>query len=87
VDKTGLTGYYDFSLQFAIDPGMMRGGPGPAMAGPGGPPGGGASPPPDDASGPTLMTALQEQLGLRLESGKGPVDVLVVDHVEQPSAN
>lgn len=40
-----------------------------------------------DASGPTLFTALQEQLGLRLESTKAPVDVLVVDHVEEPTAN
>jgi uncharacterized protein (TIGR03435 family) len=36
---------------------------------------------------PPLFTALQEQLGLKLEAGKGPVDVLVIDHVERPSAN
>jgi len=42
---------------------------------------------PSDAPGPSLFTALEEQLGLRLESTKAPVDVLVVDHVEQPSAN
>jgi uncharacterized protein (TIGR03435 family) len=40
-----------------------------------------------DHSGPTLFTAVQEQLGLKLESGKGPVEVLVIDHVEKPSAN
>lgn len=40
-----------------------------------------------DALGPSLFTALQEQLGLRLESTKAPVDVLVIDHVEQPSPN
>lgn len=40
-----------------------------------------------DAPGPSLFTALQEQLGLRLESTKAPVDLLVVDHVEEPSAN
>jgi uncharacterized protein (TIGR03435 family) len=38
-------------------------------------------------SGPTLFTALQEQLGLKLESSKGPVQVLVIDHIEMPSDN
>ena len=38
-------------------------------------------------TGPTIFTAVQEQLGLRLESGKAPVDVVVIDHVERPSAN
>jgi uncharacterized protein (TIGR03435 family) len=38
-------------------------------------------------SGPSLFTALQEQMGLRLEAIKGPVDTIVVDHVEMPSEN
>jgi uncharacterized protein (TIGR03435 family) len=43
--------------------------------------------PPTEVVGPSLFTALQQQLGLKLESTKGPVDVLVIDEVEKPSAN
>ena len=42
---------------------------------------------PTDTSGPSLFTAVSEQLGLKLESQKGPVSVLVVDHIEEPSSN
>ena len=42
---------------------------------------------PSDNTGPSIFTALTEQLGLKLEAGKGPVDVYVVDHVERPSDN
>lgn len=43
--------------------------------------------PPPTPDGPTIFTAVQEQFGLKLESGKGPVDVLVIDSVEKPSGN
>jgi bla regulator protein blaR1 len=76
VDKSGLTGNYDFTLEWAPE------GPAPPPAG--GPPSGAAPP---DQSGPDIFTAIQEQLGLKLESTKGPVDVLVIDHIEKPSAN
>jgi len=81
-DKTGLTGKYDFELHWAPDdaPSAVAGG---AQAGP----------PANDASvdsdvdGPSLFTALEEQLGLKLEPEKGPVDVIVIDHIERPSEN
>jgi len=47
---------------------------------------GGSAPPPDQ-EGPPLVTAIQEQLGLKLESAKGPLDVMVLDHIERPSVN
>jgi bla regulator protein BlaR1 len=68
LDKTGLTGRYDFSLQWTPDDSP-----------------GGA--PLLDSSGGSLFTALQEQLGLKLEPQKGPVEVLVIDHVARPSEN
>jgi uncharacterized protein (TIGR03435 family) len=75
VDKTGLTGFYDIKLQWTPDPV-------PADA---------AAPrpevPPVDSNGPSLFTALEEQLGLKLESSKGPVDVLVIDSVSRPTEN
>ena len=81
VDKTGLTGNYDFTLKWTPDETqgqMFRG------AGDGAPR---DAAPPADASGPSIFAALQEQLGLKLESQKGPVDTLVIDHVERPSEN
>ena len=46
-----------------------------------------AGPPPSDGCGPSLFTAIQEQLGLKLESAKAPVEVLVIDNAEKPSEN
>ena len=86
VDKTGLTGAYDVTLDFSPE-GMGPGPKGPA-------PEEGAEANPAEAprdsndSGPTIFTALQEQLGLKLESRKGPVDLLVVESVEKvPTKN
>jgi uncharacterized protein (TIGR03435 family) len=76
VDKTGLTGKYNFSLEFAPDFSMMKPPPGPMTA-----------PPPPDITGPSIYTALQEQLGLKLQPGTGTIDAVVVDHVEHPSDN
>jgi uncharacterized protein (TIGR03435 family) len=42
---------------------------------------------PADASGPSIFTAVQEQLGLKLEGQKGPVEILVIEQVERPSEN
>lgn len=73
-DKTGLTGFFEIKLQWAPDVGQ---GDGPLQP----------LPSPVDPSGPSLFTAIQEQLGLRLESTKGPVEVIVIDSVQKPSEN
>ncbi len=86
VDKTGLTGAYDVTLDFSPE-GM---GPGPKGPGPPGAGGGNPAEAPRDSNdnGPGIFTALQSQLGLKLESRKGPVDLLVVDSVEKtPTEN
>lgn len=77
IDKTGLSDTYDFDLSYTPDPSQAAG------FGPSGPD---ALPPPDP-NGPSIFTAVQEQLGLKLESGKGPVEVLVIEHAEKPDAN
>jgi uncharacterized protein (TIGR03435 family) len=70
VDRTGLSGRYDLSVQFAemdvVTPSTLN-----------------------DAAvdGPSIFTALSEQLGLRLESARAPVDVVVIDHIERPTPN
>jgi uncharacterized protein (TIGR03435 family) len=83
VDKTGLTGKYDFTLQWTPD--ENQGGALRAPEGGGPSPADGAAPP--ESSGPSIFTALQEQLGLKLESQKGAVETIVIDHVEKPSEN
>jgi bla regulator protein blaR1 len=67
LDRTGLTGEFDFTLDYEKDPDA----------------------PPGNLSlvGPAMFTAFQEQLGLKLESTKAPLEVIVVDHAEQPSPN
>jgi uncharacterized protein (TIGR03435 family) len=77
VDKTGLAGNYDFTIQCA--PGEIR------ALGDGGEWIDNA--PPTESAGASLLTALQEQLGLKLKPEKLPVEVLVIDHVEKPSEN
>jgi uncharacterized protein (TIGR03435 family) len=81
VDKTGLTGNWDYKLDWTPDDASLLvskgGGDGAA--------GDGVSTP--ENSGPSLFTAVQEQLGLKLESVKTPADVIVIDQIEQPTPN
>jgi bla regulator protein BlaR1 len=72
VDQTGLGGTYDFTIEFAPEPSN------PLLTILG------VQPDPD---GPTFLDAVREQLGLKLESTKGPIQALVIDHVERPSEN
>jgi uncharacterized protein (TIGR03435 family) len=74
VDRTGLDRYYDFTLEWMPEPGLE------ARKG-------GAPEVPLASDGPNLFTALREQLGLKLESRKAPVEVFVIDHAEKPEAN
>ena len=66
IDKTGLTGKYDFQLQWTNNENAETG---------------------PETNWPSLFTAIQQQLGLKLEPAKGPVPVMVIDHVEKPSGN
>jgi uncharacterized protein (TIGR03435 family) len=84
LDKTGLTGRYDFTWQF--NQGAASGGRGAQP--PAGGPAGGANPAASaDSEPPSIFTVLQEELGLKLDSGKGPVEIIVIDHIERPSGN
>jgi uncharacterized protein (TIGR03435 family) len=72
IDKTGIKGLFDLHLEFSPDEAT------PGMA-PGSPD--------DPGRGPSIFTAVQEQLGLKIERAKGPGEFLVIDHVERPSEN
>lgn len=82
VDKTGLTGKYDYTLSWTPDEDSLQL-MGLQIPGP---------PPEEDGKsqqpvGPSIFSAVQEQLGLKLEKRKEPIDVIVIDHVEKPSPN
>jgi uncharacterized protein (TIGR03435 family) len=72
LDRTGLSGRYDFDLEFTPDETVFGGALGKGA---------------DDATKPNLNAAIQQQLGLRLEATKGPVQALVIDYVGRPSEN
>jgi uncharacterized protein (TIGR03435 family) len=83
IDRTGLTGGFDFELKWTPDENESFG-PKEMMRADGAAPGG---PPPSDPAGPSIFTALQEQLGLKLETQKGPVEILIIDGAERASEN
>jgi uncharacterized protein (TIGR03435 family) len=82
LDKTALTGFYNVTLQWTADRAQA---PAPNALDNG--QRGAESPSASDPSWPSIFTAIQEQLGLKLEEGKGPVEIIVIDHVERPSGN
>jgi uncharacterized protein (TIGR03435 family) len=78
IDQTGLQERYDFTLKWTPDDSQFIGMRPPGMS----------MPASDDPNAPpNLFTAIQEELGLKLEAVKMPVGVMVIDHVERPSAN
>jgi uncharacterized protein (TIGR03435 family) len=79
VDKTSFTGRFALHLEFAMDD-ALAGLPDSQGLDESGQPA-------DHAARPTIRTALQEQLGLKLQASTGPVDVFVIDHVERPAGN
>jgi uncharacterized protein (TIGR03435 family) len=74
VDKTGLTGKFDFTLEFRPG-GQLSAAPG----------GGAAQLPPEVEARAVFFTAIQEQLGLKVENTRTPVEVYVIDKVQKPS--
>jgi bla regulator protein blaR1 len=82
IDETGTAGNFDYDLEFRSDPALLGRGPGGGF--PTGPlPSGETS----DSAGVPIFTAVQEQLGLRLDSRRAPVEVLVIDSAAQPTTN
>lgn len=81
IDKTGLSGKYDFDMEWAPEPG--QGG----LESIGLPPDPNFRPPPVDPNLPSIFTAVQQQLGLRLDSAKASFDMVFIDSVEKPSEN
>lgn len=79
-DKTGLKGMYDVTLEYAREPNLSANVPN-------GGPAGNASPVPSDPAGPSLLSAIEEQLGLKLVSSRGPMQVIVIEHMDKPDAN
>lgn len=79
-DKTGLTGKYNFTMTFQMAQGF---GPGP----PGGPAPAAATGADAEDPQPSIFTAVQDNLGLKLQPGTGTIDTVVVEHVERPSAD
>jgi uncharacterized protein (TIGR03435 family) len=79
-DQTGLTGGFDYDLAFEADPALLGKGPGGGLP-PGPPP---PAPAQTSSDGVSIFAAVQQQLGLRLDSRTAPVDVLVVDSAQQP---
>jgi uncharacterized protein (TIGR03435 family) len=77
VDKTGLPDQYDFTLTYAPEPGQTGSPVAPPFE----------APAQADPNRPSLFAALEEQLGLRLATNRGPVDIVVIDGVERPTAN
>lgn len=73
IDETGLTGSYDFKLQWNPEQDQLAASPQPELN--------------DPSAAPSIFAALTDQLGLRLESKKGPVVVYVIEKVERPSEN
>ena len=81
LDRTGISGNYDIKLEWTPDESEAPMLKSPPDAG------AGAAPPAPEAAGPSVFTAIQEQLGLKLEAQKGPVEVMVIDHIEKASEN
>jgi uncharacterized protein (TIGR03435 family) len=81
IDKTSLSGEFDFALEWTPEPGEDGG---PTTAGL---PPRASDQPASTPDGPSIFTAITEQLGLRLKSGRGPVEAIVIDNVQMPTAN